>query len=66
MKTKEKQTKDRIVSFRINEEDFKSLEKLSKVSGAGTAHSFARELTEKALNTVGAFDIWSGNNEKKS
>jgi len=64
MKTKEKQTKDRVVSFRINEEDFKNLERLSKVSGAGTAHSFARELTEKALDTVGAFDAWRINEKK--
>lgn len=56
---KEKKNKDKVVSFRVDSESYKALEKMSKISGAGTAHNFVRELAEQVVNRSGAVDAWS-------
>ena len=63
MTDKRKKNKEKVVSFRVDSKSFEEMEKLSKLTGSGTAHAFAREHTEKALRTVGAVDSW-GKDEK--
>ena len=60
---KEKKNKDKIVSFRVDSESYKALEKMSEVSGAGTAHNFVRELAENVISRAGAVKSWSVKNE---
>jgi len=63
MSEKKKKNKEKVVSFRVDNESFKALEKLSKVTGTGTAHAFARDLVERVINRSGAIESWSKENE---
>lgn len=56
---KQENAKDKQVSFRINEKDFETLERMSEKLGAGTAHTFVRDLAERVINSSGAVDSWN-------
>ena len=60
-----KSVKDKVISFRVDSNSFKELQRLSKASGVGTAHNFVRELAERVISGVGAVGSWNVNNEIK-
>lgn len=58
--------KEKVVSFRIDKESFKDLERMAEKLGAGTAHNFVRELAERVIDRSGAVDAWSRNEAEQT
>jgi len=65
MSETKKNNKEKVISFRVDSETFKELERISTALGAGTAHGYVREIVQTITSSGGASDIWRLNEEKK-
>jgi hypothetical protein len=60
-----KTNKEKTIAFRVDNETFKELERISKALGAGTANGYVREIVQTITSSGGASDIWRLDEEKK-